>query len=139
MWLIWTIFFITGQVDSQCIGTSQIKNFLQQGVLQGDIISLFIFITAVKIQLIKITKSKNIEGIKKGEFKPLLTKLQSWSKEMKSNSKLVLDTVKVLRFKHEWTRFESRQFLECWNFFYWKREIGYNSKIILFPTCFAPT
>ena len=43
------------------------KIFLQQGVPQGDIISPFIFIMAVEILLIKITKSKNITGVKIGE------------------------------------------------------------------------
>ena len=40
--------------------------FLRQGVPQGDIISPFIFIIAVEILLIKITKSKNIIGLKHG-------------------------------------------------------------------------
>ena len=39
------------------------KIYLQQGVPQGDIISPFIFIIAVEILLIKITKSKNIQGV----------------------------------------------------------------------------
>ena len=43
------------------------KIYLQQGVPQGDIISPFIFIIAVEILLIKITKSKNIIGVKIGE------------------------------------------------------------------------
>ena len=36
---------------------------LEQGVPQGDIISPFIFIIAVEILLIKITKSRNIKGV----------------------------------------------------------------------------
>ena len=40
------------------------KILLKQGVPQGDIISPFIFIIAVETLLIKITKSKNIEGVK---------------------------------------------------------------------------
>ena len=42
------------------------KITLEQGVPQGDIISPFIFIIAVEILLIKITKSKNIKGVQKG-------------------------------------------------------------------------
>ena len=40
------------------------KILLEQGVPQGDIISPFIFIIAVEILLIKITKSRHIRGIK---------------------------------------------------------------------------
>ena len=36
---------------------------LEQEVSQGDIISPFIFIRAVEILLIKITKSKKIKGV----------------------------------------------------------------------------
>ena len=43
------------------------KIHLEQGVPQGDIISPYIFIIAVEILLIKITKSKNIKGVKIGE------------------------------------------------------------------------
>merc|ERR1711895_278383 len=39
------------------------KIHLEQGVPQGDIILPYIFIIAVEILLIKITKSKNIQGI----------------------------------------------------------------------------
>ena len=39
------------------------KISLEQGVLEGDIISPFIFIIAVEILLIKITKSKIIKGV----------------------------------------------------------------------------
>ena len=42
------------------------KILLEQGVPQGDIISPFIFIIAVEILLIKISKSKNIRGIPLG-------------------------------------------------------------------------
>ena len=40
---------------------------LEQGVPQGDIISPFIFIIAVEILLIKITKSRHIKGIPLGK------------------------------------------------------------------------
>ena len=43
------------------------KISLEQGVPQGDIISPFIFIIAVELLLIKITKSKNIQGVHIGE------------------------------------------------------------------------
>ena len=43
------------------------KISLEQGVPQGDIISPFIFIIAVELLLIKITKSKNIQGVQIGE------------------------------------------------------------------------
>ena len=43
------------------------KIHLEQGVPQGDIISPYIFIIAVEILLIKITKSKNIKGVKIGK------------------------------------------------------------------------
>ena len=43
------------------------KIHLEQGVPQGDIISPYIFIIAVEILLIKITKSKNIQGVKIGK------------------------------------------------------------------------
>ena len=39
------------------------KISLEQGVPQGDIISPSIFIIAVELLLIKITKSKNIQGV----------------------------------------------------------------------------
>ena len=39
------------------------KISLEQGVPQGDIISPFIFVIAVELLLIKITKSKNIQGV----------------------------------------------------------------------------
>ena len=42
------------------------KILLKQGVPQGDIILPFIFIIVVEILLIKITKSKNINGLKLG-------------------------------------------------------------------------
>ena len=40
------------------------KIWLEQVVPQGDIISPSIFISAIEILLIKITKSKNINGVK---------------------------------------------------------------------------
>ena len=43
------------------------KISLEQGVPQGDIISPFIFIVAVELLLKKITKSKNIQGVKIGD------------------------------------------------------------------------
>ena len=39
------------------------RKLLEQGVSQGDIISPQLFILMVEILLIKITKSKNIQGI----------------------------------------------------------------------------
>ena len=43
------------------------KIVLEQGVLQGDIISPFIFIIAVEILLIKITQKKYIKGVQIGK------------------------------------------------------------------------
>ena len=43
------------------------KIHLEQGVPQGDIILPYSFIIAVKILLIKITKSKNIQGVRIGK------------------------------------------------------------------------
>ena len=47
------------------------KIHLEQGVPQGDIISPYIFIIAVEILLIKITKSKNLKGVKIGKKRVL--------------------------------------------------------------------
>ena len=45
-------------------GHLTLKILLEQGVPQGDIISPFIFIIAVEILIIKITKSRHTKGIK---------------------------------------------------------------------------
>ena len=61
----WVRLFLTERVAHLLLGGHlTLKILLEQGVPQGDIISPFIFIIAVEILLIKITKSRHIKGIK---------------------------------------------------------------------------
>ena len=61
----WVRLFLTERVAHLLLGGHlTLKILLEQGVTQGDIISPFIFIIAVEILLIKITKSRHIRGIK---------------------------------------------------------------------------
>ena len=63
--IAWVRLFLTERVDHPLLGGHlTLKILLEQGVPQGDIISPFIFIIAVEILLIKITKSRHIKGIK---------------------------------------------------------------------------
>ena len=61
----WMRLFLTERVAHLLMGGHlTLKILLEQGVPQGDIISPFIFIIAVEILLIKITRSRHIKGIK---------------------------------------------------------------------------
>ena len=60
----WLKLFLTERIAHILLGGHlTLKILLEQGVPQGDIISPFIFIIAVEILLIKITKSRHIKGI----------------------------------------------------------------------------
>ena len=60
----WVKLFLTERIAHTLLGGHlTLKILLEQGVPQGDIISPFIFIIAVEILLIKITKSRHIKGI----------------------------------------------------------------------------
>ena len=60
----WLKLFLTERFAHILLGGHLILEiFLEYGVPQGDIISPFIFIIAVEILLIKITKSRHIKGI----------------------------------------------------------------------------
>ena len=61
----WIKLFLNERIAHVLLGGHlTLKILLEQGVPQGDIISPFIFIIAVEILLIKITKSRHIKGIK---------------------------------------------------------------------------
>merc|ERR1711973_241596 len=61
----WMRLFLTERVAHLLMGGHlALKILLEQGFPQGDIISPFIFIIAVEILLIKITRSRHIKGIK---------------------------------------------------------------------------
>ena len=61
----WMRLFLTERIAHLLMGGHlTLKILLEQGVPQGDIISPFIFIIAVEILLIKITRSRHIKGIK---------------------------------------------------------------------------
>ena len=63
--IAWMRLFLTERIAHLLMGGHlTLKILLEQGVPQGDIISPFIFIIAVEILLIKITKSRHIKGIK---------------------------------------------------------------------------
>ena len=57
----WVRLFLTERIAHLLLGGHlTLKILLEKGVPQGDIISPFIFIIAVEILLIKITKSRHI-------------------------------------------------------------------------------